>query len=333
MLQNRPLYDNRADGRYFVHPEQWDPLIKSIERGLNVLLSGPRGSGKTTLLRQIQMKLREGGETVVFADATAASDVFELLSRIRSAFPGGEPSPLVSGMQYAIGALGPRESPVAGASRAVAVQLDAIASEEPTTILLDASAAAEAVYDLFGRLRDQLWQQPHRWVVAIGENEVATVMRPPADAFFDQAPTLEDWSVNGLAEMLHRRARDEEDAIPALVSSAAAAGEGNPRKAVRALGDAVVSGRSPGDRLYERGRLLERASDIGRAPGMLMAELLDREQASPSDEDLQATLGVSRARLTQMFRQLQNADLVVAGVARPDGPGRPRTVYRPALRK
>jgi energy-coupling factor transporter ATP-binding protein EcfA2 len=331
MLQSRPLYDNRSDYRYFSHPDQWDPLVRSIERGLNVLLTGSRGSGKTTLLRQVQMNMREHGEPVVFADATAAPDVLELLVRIRNSFPAGEPSPIASGMELAVGALAPRKDPVAGASRAVAIQLDAVGAQEPTTILLDATAAAEAVFDLFGRLRDQLWQQPHRWVVAIGENELPTVMRPPADAFFDQVITLESWSVNRLAEMLALRTEDEDETVAELVSSAASAGEGNPRKAIRALGDAVVNGRSPDDRLYQRGQLLERASEVGRAPAMLMAELLDREQASPSDEDLQATLGVSRARLTQMFRQLQDEGLVLAGAARPEGPGRPRTVYRPAL--
>lgn len=228
------------------------------------------------------------------------------------------------------GALASRENPVAGASRAVSIHLDAIAREKRAIILLDATSAAEAVYGLFGSLRDELWRQEHRWVVAIDETERATVMKPPADAFFDFVISLEQWPINRLAELLSRRAVDE--GLPGvLIQNAAVGAKGNPREAIRALSNAVVNERDPADYLEERALLLDKASEIGRAPAMLMAELLDREQASPSDGDLQATLGVSRARLTQIFRQLHGEGLVIAEAERPSGPGRPRTVYRPAL--
>jgi len=114
------------------------------------------------------------------------------------------------------------------------------------------------------------------------------------------------------------------------VASASQAG-GNPRQALRALADAVVHDRDPAEALELRSRLLTAASDLGRPTGMLMAELLDRGQASPSDADLQAALGVTRSRLTQILRELLDHQLVTVASEQPDGPGRPKAVYRPAL--
>jgi predicted ArsR family transcriptional regulator len=64
---------------------------------------------------------------------------------------------------------------------------------------------------------------------------------------------------------------------------------------------------------------------------MLMAELLDRGQASASDQALQRTLGVTRARLSQLLNELAAFGLVTAENERSEGPGRPRVIYRPDL--
>ena len=328
LLQARPLYDNLADSRLFVTPPAWDQLVRAVERRVNVLLEGPRGSGKTTLMRQIQLTMRDHGEAVAFVDATAVHDVVELAARVRSALHDAT-SPVQGGVELAISAF-TREEPIAGASRQLAVQLRAIGSRPATTILLDASGSPEVIYDLFGRMRDELWQQEHRWIVAIDEKDRSTVLRPPADAFFDLVVGLEPWSTNDLADLLTRRSEGD-PTVGGLIRNAAAGAKGNPRDAIRALSRGIVNEEDPSVMLGERAELLDRASAIGRAPAMLMAELLDRDQASPSDEDLQSTLGVGRARLTQVFHQLEGAELVISETTRPTGPGRPRTVYRPAL--
>ncbi|MDQ3587173.1 MAG: hypothetical protein M3375_02315 [Actinomycetota bacterium] len=291
---------------------------------------GPRGVGKTTLLRQLQRTLRDSGARIAFVDAAAVAEVVDLASRIRDALLG-QPASASSGASAAVEVFRSDPAPVAGASRALANLLRSIGEAEPTTLLLDGSGSAESVYALFGRMRDVLWQQEHRWVVSIDEGDRATALRPPADAFFDVVLTLEPWSLNDLVALLMRRADDESPLERDLVISAAAGANGSPREALRALADAVVNDRDPGELLSKRARLLDDASRLGRAPGTLMAELLDRGEASPSDELLQATLGVTRSRLTQLFRELLNAKLVVAETERTGGPGRPRTIYRPAL--
>ncbi len=327
LLNGRPLYDNQADSRLFVHMPVWDQVMEAIRRRLNLLVLGRGGSGKTTLLHQIQMVLREQGEAVVFVEGNGAAGVLELTARVRNALTGEPSVAAVAGS--ALEALrGGGELP-AGASRQLGLQLQAIGEAPPSVILLDGPSSPEAVYDLFGRMRDVLWQQPHCWVVALDANHRAAVLKPPADAFFDLVLPLGDWPINALTDLLGKRGEGE---LPdRLIAAAAAGADGSPRQALRALSFGVVNDEDPGVLLEERSRLLDRASQLGRAPAMLLAELLDRGQASPSDAELQESLGVTRARLTQMFHQLLDAGLVVSESERADGPGRPRLVYRANL--
>lgn len=332
LLQARPLYDNAADVPLFVTPQAWDGLIRALQRGLNVALVGARGTGKTTLLRQVQLSLRNRGERVAFVDATAAVDTVEIAHRIRDALLG-QPAPIAESARLAARTIAADQAPLAGASRALAAVLREVGDADPTTILVDASASAEAIFGLFGRMRDVLWQQEHRWVVAIEEADRATALKPPADAFFDVVVILQPWSINELVELLARRAEANSPWPSDLLMAAATCANGSPREALRVLSDALVHDRDASALFNARGRLLlERAAALGRPAGMLMAELLNRGQASPSDADLQVTLGVTRSRLTQMLRQLLASELVTTETERADGPGRPRVVYRPALR-
>ena len=52
-----------------------------------------------------------------------------------------------------------------------------------------------------------------------------------------------------------------------------------------------------------------------------MAELIDRGEASPSDASLQTAIGVSRARLTPVLRDLLEQRLVTVDPDRVSGPG------------
>jgi DNA-binding MarR family transcriptional regulator len=93
-----------------------------------------------------------------------------------------------------------------------------------------------------------------------------------------------------------------------------------------------VTGRTPSASLAERAELLRRAGEVGRPHGVLMAELLDLGQASPSDAALLRRLGLSRARVTALLRELLTHGLVESTPdADPATSGRPRTIYRPRL--
>jgi hypothetical protein len=274
--------------------------------------------------------MRDAQKPAAFVDATAVEGVLELALRIRDGLLG-QPSPVAAAANLTAEAFRRQEAPVGGASRAVASLLREIGQADATTILVDASGSSAACFELFGRMRDVLWQQDHEWVLALDEVDRPTALKPPADAFFDSVIILDPWSTDALVELLARRAEPGEDWPPDLLLSAATGAHGSPREAVRALSDAVVHGYDPATTLDARARLVDLASAEGRPAGMLMAELLGRGPASPSDEVLQKTLGVSRARLNQVFRQLLERGLVAADTERAEGPGRPRTVYRPVL--
>ena len=68
----------------------------------------------------------------------------------------------------------------------------------------------------------------------------------------------------------------------ASLANVAAGADGNPRLAIRALGDAAVHGREPGNGQSEREDLLERAGRLGSTHRLVMAELIYRGEASPS---------------------------------------------------
>ena len=73
--------------------------------------------------------------------------------------------------------------------------------------------------------------------------------------------------------------------------------------------------------------LQRRATELGRPAAMLFAELMDLGPVSPSDKQLLERLGWTRARAAQVFKQLEQAGLVVVTDEAPDGPGRPRKLY------
>ena len=313
MLNGRPLYDTLADRRFFVVPSVWDPLLRATGQGLNVLLAGERGSGKTTLLRRLQSELRDQGTTVAFVEAADVGSSFALAARVRSAL-GAPPDTTGEGET----------------TQAFYALLDDIGERDAATVLVDASGSANAVYELFGRFRDALWRTPHRWVVAVDRHERDVALRSPADAFFDTVLEIERMPPEALTELLELR---EPDVGRSALAAVAVGADGNPRLAIRALGDAAVHDRDPGDAWSVRESLLDRAGRLGSTHRTVMAELMDRGEASPSDTSLQTAVGVSRARLTQVLRDLLEGRLVTASQNRVSGQGRPRTLYRPAERR
>jgi energy-coupling factor transporter ATP-binding protein EcfA2 len=331
MLQARPLYDNPSDRKYYVPPPEWEAIRRAVDRGNNTLLHGPRGSGKTTLLRQLQLALRDRDEPVVFVDAAAITEPLELATRVRDALKG-RPGQLqtVSSTAAMAPMFGDPAPPPGGASRDLYDALTSLGQDvQPTTVLLDASASPQALYGVFGRMRDTIWQLPHRWLIAIDDSDQGTALKPPADAFFDTVIAVAPRSAEDLLQIISKRT----DELPgAVLSQIAADARGNPRTAIRTANDTIVHGHDPADELSAHTRLLAAATKLGRPQGVLMAELLDIGQASPSDRALLDRLGLTRARVNTLLQQLHGEGLVESAVERSEGPGRPRTIYWPALR-
>ena len=142
--------------------------------------------------------------------------------------------------------------------------------------------------------------------MAIDDADRATALKPPADAFFDTVIALAPTGIEDLLTILHKRT----DELPgSALAQIAADVRGNPRAAIRSANDALVHGYDTAGELSARAQLLDRAAQLGRPQGMLMAELLDLGQASPSDEVLLKRLGLTRARVSDScFSSLERKD-------------------------
>jgi energy-coupling factor transporter ATP-binding protein EcfA2 len=326
VLQARPLYDTDADARLFVAPPEWDRILAGVDHGFNVLVLGDRGSGKTTILRQVQHALRERGESVAFLDATGVTDAGELVQLIEQSLIGRRNAAEEVRVNL-VGAFDAVAGGPPGSTSVRAIQrLRALGDLPATRIIVDCSHAAEAANVLFGRLRDELWQLGHRWLVAGERSERSILLAPPADAFFDQVTV-----VGGVRDpafmraLLLRRSAD----VPSNVIDRIVDAARTPRDALQALRDAVVDG-SQRHTMDARFARQEAAAAIGRPHSMVMTELEELGGASASDEELLSRLGWSRARASQVLGDLARHGLVVGSDERPPSGGRPRRIYRPA---
>ena len=330
MLEGRPLYDTAADRDLFVPHAAWNQVRAAAERGFNVLLSAPRGAGKTSMLRQLQLALRDAqpDRSPVFVDAAGAHTPLELVEHVREAMRGRPSSLRTLAEQAAFSASLLTREPAGAASTYLVRLVRELGDEPPHTVLLDASGAGAAVYQLFGRLRDELWQLDHRWVVALDVDELGAVRRPPADAFFDVEVSLAGVSAEELEELLRRRQTPLGDES---LREIAEASRGNPRAAIRTARQAVIEERAPREVLAEQAWRQTEAGRLGRPHAMLMAELEHLGAASASDEELLDRTGWTRERAAQVLAELERAGLATASTER-RARGRPRKIFRPAER-
>jgi hypothetical protein len=323
---------------------------------------GDRGSGNTSLLRQVARRLREERcHRVELVDAGPTDGAESLLTLLAERLlPATAPS---TGASTGL-APGPA-SALSEGGRLLAL-LDRLRRElpdvlddppddrergpawepgRPVVVLLD-NASPAAAHVLMGRLRDETWSLPVVWVVAADRSAAAGFLEPPADTSFEARVPLPELpvedamallrarvtgaaTVDGVADELLRRIVD---GLPVRT----------PRELVSALREVVEAGvPTDGDRITAptlaavdlvTGQQRERAgrlAHLGRSAAMLVAELQSRGgSASASDDGLLDALGWTRSRASQVFRQLEAADLVTASERRVNGAGRPRKVYQ-----
>lgn len=325
-LDTRPLLDTEPDAELFVNREnEMARLLHAAASDLNVLVVGERGMGKTSLLRQAAYRLDQRAEPVVLIDARLADSMEGVLLMIEEALGQAPRTTEVfqTGLQRA---LNPTRAP---RSEALAL-VRRLAHATPSILMVDNLPSPAVGHELFGRLRDEIWQLPHTWVVTADHADLKTLLAPPADAFFAVRVRLDALQPTAAEALLQRRLDGGQEV---MASELARSGEGNPRKLLELARRVVIDGRP--DAAY---RALERrvsaetsASELGRPHGMLFAELLAMGSASPSDKELLERMGWSRPRANQVLRELEAAGLAIARDEVAHGAGKPRRVYEPAL--
>src|SRR3954467_5584477 len=318
MLQARPLYDTGADQRFFVEPSGWERLVSAVDHRFNVALLGAPGAGKTTALRQLQLRLRRAHHAVVSLDGTQAADVDQLTRRVEYELAGRTSSP-----REDLAPIARADGPPGSTSLRLVERPRALREIPATLILGDCTRAAPAAHVRVGKLRDELWQLEHRWVVAVEDAERSLLLAAPADAFFDQVV-----SVSMDAASLERRLRAPGPGLSEKRLRQIAETTTSPRAALQAARDGLTStnGHDPlAARLWRQ----EQAGALGRPHAMAMAELEALGGASASDEEFLRRLGWTRPRATQVLRAPARRGLLAASDEQSPGGPRPRRVYRP----
>lgn len=308
-LSGRPLLDTRADVALFVDREHESArLRRALDEGLNVLVTGPRGCGKTSFVRRVLTDLRAAdaaGPTPVFVVAATVERPADLLRRVAGAL-----DVTADGSESA---------------RDVVAALAQADLGGPRPVVVDGLPVATA-HPVFGQLRDELWALPITWVVTCPDRDEPDFLRPPADAFFDVVLRLGPLADGAVRELLRRRATPAELDDRAVAEIVSLAG-GSPRKALD-LARRLLTDPAAADGL--RAEVLQRRDvleSLGPAAAMLLDELETSGPASASDPALLARLGWTRPRAAQVLAELEQAGLV-EGTTVPEGPGRPRKVYR-----
>jgi hypothetical protein len=312
-FRDRPLLVDGLDARlYLGRPELERRVVEALLSDRNVLLLGDAGSGKSTLLRKAASVLRTRGRDAVLVNAALARDATQLLELVDDAMPDGS----------ARAPQRPGSSGLLNAARR-------LQRPSPVAILLDGLSDAEIGYDLFGRLRDELWELGHPWGVAVRPRDSGALRSPPADAFWSdivEIPPLDAVQT----ERLLRLGLDEEE-YQTVLRGRTIAGT-HPRSVIREVQQLLAGDR---DSLASPGtELLDRASAVGRSEAMAMAELqgLGRP-VSAHDPELLTRLGWSRSYAQRILSRLEANGLLRTMPERGEGIGRPRKLYEPRPRR
>src|SRR6478609_7536536 len=345
-LTGRPLLDTDPDQRLFVgRSGEIERIERSIRAGLNCLVTGVAGSGKTSLVRAVMYRAHAAGRPrrLAYVRAGRARTAAELLTalvttvsghpRTTSGTDGSDPAALLDELAAEL-ASADDSDPGSG-------------HPAPAAVLVLDDVCAGAGSQLFGALRDEVWQLGPVWLVTATPAQALDLVRPPADVFFETRIELGQLQPPEVENLLRRRLQsDSADPVgdpergdppgdPAggaddLVAAVLAGHPDTPRRALEAARELVTApavgptGMTRAQEHRARAAALERLSRPGR---MLAQELEAIGWAAASDERLLDRLGWTRTRVIQVIGELRDEGLVQVREER-TGRGRPRKVFR-----
>jgi energy-coupling factor transporter ATP-binding protein EcfA2 len=332
-LRDRPLLVDGIDRDLYVsRPDLEHSLLQSVEAGRNVLLVGPPGSGKSTTLRKLSADLSAHGRRGTLVLASPASTTEELLALIRSdVLPFDADTPIEVARSELLRSQS-QEVPVINLIDTVRK----LGKAEEAVIMLDGPVSAEMVYELFGRLREELWALPHQWVLALRTAQSAAARKPPADAFFPELIEIPPLQASEIDELLERALNGTE--LRTVREDLASRGEFPPRdypSEMRYPREVVgLAHRALAGTLQSRDAELRRvtlAADLSRSASMALSEIeaLARPVSAGDEEFLKRT-GWTEAHARRLLAQMERAGVLSSmSDITPRSPGRPRKLYVP----
>lgn len=333
-LSQRPLSSSDIDAELFVDRErELRTLARAYRLSFNALALAERGAGITTLARQLQRVLEADGVETHYCDITNLTTVDEFIAAVQRSLRG------ISGPKWGDRAF--HEEIIADHEQQMQIR-------DPDTewrlirlgdgikgrplMVIDGAHEPQLIHTMFGRYRDQMWELPFTWLVCGLPDRRKGYLQPPADAFFDTQLRLDQFDDDIARQLLSRRidqASDRDIEVSARIRAnlefIVGSSNGSPRQLLAAAREIAIG---TDDTAGEVEHLFEAAAKIGRPAAMLTAELRALGSASASDDELLSRLGWTRARATQVFKQLLEAGIVTSGHERvPGSSGRPKTVY------
>jgi GTPase SAR1 family protein len=309
MPGRRPLLNTAADQRLLILDESRLRAAAATQEARNVLIIGDPGSGKTTLLYHALERARGENRPALLLAGRIVSGSRGLIDALLE---------LAFEEEWIDDAVPPAADDPLGPARQVRRLREAPAN----ALVLADDLTVEQGQTLFGALRDELWQTPVSFAVAVRPDVAQALSTPPADAFFDRRYVLEPLVGDDANQLLHRRNEAGESTLLSIESERAM----QPRALVALASEEGPGGRYDPARQHELLQIAERAA--GRPGATLLAEIWGREGVSASDDDLQHSLGVTRNRLTELLRTLaEHGVLATFPEPREGKTGRPRMIY------
>jgi hypothetical protein len=305
-LSGRPLVDTPLDQALFVdRAEELRRAVASTDRRSNVLITGAPGIGKTSLLHRLAHDLRGRGYRPTFVDAAPASSVQDLIDLIRWRLGN---APVVVPIAEVPSQMAGQEvvGEAARLTRLLASLGEGVDPDERRVLLIDEPASGEIGHTLFGRLRDEVWQLPFVWVVAIDEHQRAALTRPPADAFFPVVLELKPLDPKDALDLLQKRL--EGTPVPGLDRIVQIA-QGSPRRLLALARDLVINEQPAEEILSQERKRAAVLDELGESASLLFSFLQEHGASSASDDDLLTAMGWTRARATQVLNSLEEAGL------------------------
>jgi hypothetical protein len=311
-LRDRPLLVDGVDADLYVgRPKLEASVVEPLLEGRNVLILGEAGAGKSTLLRKVASDLGRRGRPAIIINGAIADDAAEFLELVEAALH----DPQAEGSRRSAPPDAPPARLLSGARR--------LQRDHSSAILVDDLTDPKIAYDVFGRLRDELWNSDHSWAVAVRPRDSAALRTPPADAFWSRVCEVPALTCDEMTGLLHKGLSVEE--LKQIEQERPNTGT-YPRNLIRWARDRLEGRRSGSPKRYEWPSSIPEG--IGRSDAMALAELqgLGRP-VSAHDPEVLARLRWSRPYAQRVLSRLEDQGMLRSIPERNNQPGRPRKLY------